>query len=166
MRGSDSLYLRIFMKKTTNTKVSHSSDFILDKGSELVAFIEEELEKTYSEHFNWADMYKRNKSSQTFQTLHTIFQLHKDYAFLNIESQKDLITDIDIDKRSLIIAEIGVVESQKQTIEGLMGSYTAAIFAKQSEIASRRANTLSLLGILVAVTAVVISDLRLHALIK
>ena len=151
------------MKKAADTVSTHSSDSILNKGSELVAFIEAELEQTYTEHFRWRDVF-RTDTSLAFQTLHNIFQLHREYAFLNIESQKALITDVTIADKSLIISEISVIESQKQTIERLMGSYTNAIFAKQSEIASRRANTLALLGILVAMTAVIITYFKLHLL--
>lgn len=154
------------MKKSGSNTPTRNNDKILDKGSVLVTFVEVELEKTYTEHFSWAHLFRDKKSLQTFQVLHNIFQLHRDYAFLNIEAQKALITNVGMAEKQSIVSEMSVIESQKQTIQRLMASYTNAIFAKQSEIASRRANTLSLLGIFIATTAVVITDLRLHFLFK
>lgn len=50
--------------------------------------------------------------------------------------QKALITDVEVSSRSFIISDVSVIELQKQTIERLMGAYTAAVFAQQSELAN------------------------------
>lgn len=98
--------------------------------------------------------------------LHHVFELHSQYIRLNMERQKDLITDVEVTSRSFIISELSVIESQKQTIERLIGAYTAAVFAQQSELANFKANTLAIVGVLVAVTAFVITDLRFQVLLK
>jgi len=95
-----------------------------------------------------------------------MFELHSQYINLNMKRQKMLITDVEVTSRSFIISELSVIESQKQTIERLMGAYTATVFAQQSELANFKANTLAILGVIVAVAAFVITDLRFQALLK
>lgn len=47
-----------------------------------------------------------------------------------------------------------------------MGTYTATVFAQQGELANFKANTLAILGVIVAVAAFVVTDLRFQALLK
>ena len=83
-----------------------------------------------------------------------------------MKRQKALITDVEVASRSFIISELSVIESQKQTIERLMGVYTAAVFAQQSELANFKANTLAILGVAVAIAAFIVTDLRFQDLLK
>ena len=83
-----------------------------------------------------------------------------------MKRQKALITDVEIASRSFIISELSVVESQKQTVERLIGAYTAAVFAQQSELANFKANMLAIAGVIVAIVALLITDIRFQALLR
>lgn len=83
-----------------------------------------------------------------------------------MKRQKELITDVERESRSFIISEISVIESQKQTIERLMGAYTTAVFAQQSELANFKANAVALVGVAVAIAAFIITDLRFQKLLE
>lgn len=108
---------------------------------------------------------RRSQTSPSAE-LHLVFELHSQYTSLNLKRQKALITDVEVASRSFIISELSVIESQKKTIERLMGTYTTSVFAQQSELANFKANMLAILGVIVAITAFVITDLRFQALLK
>jgi len=95
-----------------------------------------------------------------------MFELHSQYIRLNLKRQKELITDVEIASRSFIISEISVIESQKQTIERLMAAYTTAVFAQQSELANFKANAVAFVGVMVAIAAFIITDLRFQKLLE
>jgi len=147
--------------------MTHDSDEIFLLGTKLIAYIEEELEQTLYQIMGWRHMYQtlRGKVSPTVE-LHHMFELHSQYTSLNMDRQQALITDVDPASRSFVITELSVIESQKQTIERLMGAYTAAVFAQQSELASFKANILAVLGVIVAIIAFIITDIHFQALRK
>ena len=128
--------------------------------------IERQLERTLRQAIGWGHAYRTlRKQVDPTDDLHRVFELHSQYTGLNMERQKALITDVELASRSFIISELSVIESQKQTIERLMGAYTAAVFAQQSELANFKANMLAILGVAVAVAAFVVTDLRFQALL-
>ena len=136
-------------------------------GTSLIPYIEKGLERTLKQTVSWRYMYLNlRKNEDPTDDLHRMFELHSQYTNLNMKRQKALITDVEVASRSFIISELSVIESQKQTIERLMGAYTAAVFAQQSELANFKANTLAILGVIVAVAAFVVTDLRFQALLK
>lgn len=136
-------------------------------GTSLIPYIEKGLERTLKQTVSWRYMYLNlRKNADPTDDLHRMFELHSQYTNLNMKRQKALITDVEVASRSFIISELSVIESQKQTIERLMGAYTAAVFAQQSELANFKANTLAILGVIVAVAAFVVTDLRFQALLK
>lgn len=112
-------------------------------------------------------MYKTiRKHADPTTELRRMFELHSEYLRLNMERQRDLITDVDTTRRSFIASELSVIESQKQTVERLIGMYTGAVFAQQSELASYKANAVAGTGVLVAIVAVILTDFRFQSLLK
>ncbi len=151
----------------SSTAVTHSSDDVFSLGTALISYIEKRLEHTLKQAVGWRYTYRNlRKRVDPTDDLHRMFELHSQYINLNMKRQKTLITDVEVTSRSFIISELSVIESQKQTIERLMGAYTAAVFAQQGELANFKANTLAILGVIVAVAAFVITDLRFQALLK
>ena len=106
------------------------------------------------------------KHTDPTNELRQMFGLHSEYLRLNMERQRDLITDVDMHSRSFITSELSVIESQKQTVERLISMYTGAVFAQQSELASYKANAFAGFGVLVAIVAVILTDFRFHSLLK
>lgn len=151
----------------STSAVTHNSDDVFSLGNTLIEHIEKRLEYTLREAMGWRYIFQTNKKRVgSANGLHHMFELHSQYIRLNMRRQKELITDVEVTNRSFIISEISVIESQKQTIERLMGAYTAAVFAQQSELANFKANTLAIIGVAVAIAAVVITDLRFQALLR
>ena len=149
-----------------DTAVSHSSEDVFSQGESLIRLIEQELEHILKQPVGLRYMRRMGKQvSEAADMLHTMFTLHSDYSTLNMKRQQDLITDVDPTHRGFLLAEISVIESQKQTIERLLNTYTSAVFAKQSELAGVQSNALSLFSVLVAIIALAITNFRLHALI-
>ena len=147
--------------------VTHSSDDVFSLGTALISYIEKRLEHTLKQAASWRYMYRNlRKKADPTDDLHRMFELHSQYINLNMKRQKALITDVEMASRSFIISELSVIESQKQTIERLMGAYTAAVFAQQSELANFKANTLAILGVAVAIAAFIVTDLRFQDLLK
>jgi hypothetical protein len=147
--------------------VTHSSDEVFSLGTTLIAYIEKGLEQKLRQTIGWRHMYHTlRKPTDPTHDLHRMFELHSQYIAFNMDRQKALITDVETASRSFIISELSVIESQKQTVERLMGAYTAAVFAQQSELANFKANTLAIFGVAVAITAFVVTDLRFQALLK
>jgi Flp pilus assembly secretin CpaC len=125
------------------------------------------LGNTLSEIIGWRYVYHAfKKQLEPTTELHHMFALHSRYIQQNMKRQKELITDVKVASRSFIISEISVIESQKQTIERLLGAYTTAVFAQQTELANFKANAVALLGVGVAIAAFVITDLRFQRLLE
>jgi len=136
-------------------------------GNTLIEHIEKRLEYTLREVIGWHHAFQtQRKHRDPANGLHHMFELHSQYISLNMKRQKELITDVERESRSFIISEISVIESQKQTIERLMGAYTTAVFAQQSELANFKANAVALVGVAVAIAAFIITDLRFQKLLE
>jgi hypothetical protein len=158
---------QVHSNNPSSTAVTHSSDDVFSLGTTLIAYIEKRLEYTLKQTVGWRHMYHTRRGQTTpSEELHHVFELHSQYMHLNMKRQKALITDVEVASRSFIISELSVIESQKQTVERLMGTYTAAVFAQQSELANFKANTLAIVGVIVAITAFIITDLRFQSLLK
>lgn len=151
----------------TQSATTHDSEWLFKKGADLITYIEYALEGVIAQKFSWQYTFTNSKHREEITaTLHRIFQMHSDYIGLNSERQRLLITDVAAENKTFIISEISVIESQRQTIERLMATYANAVFAKQSEAASLQANRLALLGVLVAVIALAITDLHLQKVLE
>jgi len=156
-----------FPAPASPSAVTHDSGSVFSLGAALIEHIERSLERTLREDIGWHYMFHAFKrQAKPADELHHVFALHSRYIRLNMERQRELITDVEVASRSFIISELSVIESQKQTIERLMGTYAAAVFAQQSELANFKANSLAIVGVAVAITAFVITDLRFQALLK
>ncbi|HET9098714.1 MAG TPA: hypothetical protein VFN51_03805 [Candidatus Saccharimonadales bacterium] len=115
-----------------------------------------------NETAGWKSIYRSlNRQSAPTGDLHELFLKHSQYLSLSMEKQRFLITDVHAANHSFIISEISVLESQKQTIERMVATYTNDCFAFQSELATFKANILTFTGIIVAMAAVIISHVKL-----
>jgi hypothetical protein len=159
--------LQSLSEVAASAAVTHNSGDVFALGNTLIEYIEKRLEHTLSEIIGWRYVYHAfKKQLEPTTELHHMFALHSRYIQQNMKRQKELITDVKVASRSFIISEISVIESQKQTIERLLGAYTTAVFAQQTELANFKANAVALLGVGVAIAAFVITDLRFQRLLE
>lgn len=147
-------------------QLTDNSTHLLEEGSKLIVYLEKELERYMTQSTTLQDLLHSYKLRKNQQRLGLIFQKHRVYALHNINRQRQLLADMHTGDRTLIACEIGILESQKQTIEELMTSARDMAATKRSETNASRGNVLSLLAIIVAIAAVVALDVRLGMLVR